>query len=95
MCFVGHTHYLRRYDFDPKTLLLKVKELQKGKMKLDPEHRHIINAGSVGQPRDGNNKAKYVLFDSKNFVLEPRLVSYNIKFAAYINDMAISEKDIH
>ncbi len=79
VCFVGHTHYLHRYEFDLKKEKILRKELQKGIIKLNKECKHIINVGSVGQPRDGNNKAKYVLFDLEKFELETRLVSYNIK----------------
>ena len=38
----------------------------------------VINVGSVGQPRDGNAKAKYVIFDTDEFTVELRLVAYDI-----------------
>jgi len=34
--------------------------------------------GSVGQPRDGNNQAKYVIWDSRSSTLELRYVTYYI-----------------
>ncbi len=32
---------------------------------LDPDQKHVINVGSVGQPRDGNSKACWVELDGK------------------------------
>ncbi len=31
---------------------------------LKPTHRYIVNVGSVGQPRDGDPRAAYVVFDT-------------------------------
>lgn len=48
-------------------------------IEIRPGH-HIVNPGSVGQPRNGNPKAQYVLFDGKSFQL--RSVDYDIESAA-------------
>jgi diadenosine tetraphosphatase ApaH/serine/threonine PP2A family protein phosphatase len=40
--------------------------------------KHIINVGSVGQPRDGNSDAKYVIFDNTDFTVDLRWVKYDI-----------------
>jgi diadenosine tetraphosphatase ApaH/serine/threonine PP2A family protein phosphatase len=42
----------------------------------------VINVGSVGQPRDGNNNAKYVLYAPENHTVELRYVPYDIEAAA-------------
>lgn len=42
----------------------------------------IFNPGSVGQPRDGNPKASYCIFDTKTKTVEMQRVEYNIKKAA-------------
>jgi diadenosine tetraphosphatase ApaH/serine/threonine PP2A family protein phosphatase len=39
---------------------------------------YIINVGSVGQPRDGNNRAKYVIWDSSRQTVDLRYVAYDI-----------------
>jgi len=52
--------------------------LGKGVINLDKSKQYIINAGSVGQPRDGNNNAKYIIFDTESFDLEIRFVPYDI-----------------
>jgi len=38
----------------------------------------IINIGSVGQPRDSNNNAKYVIWDSAQDTLEVRFIPYDV-----------------
>jgi diadenosine tetraphosphatase ApaH/serine/threonine PP2A family protein phosphatase len=40
--------------------------------------KHIINVGSVGQPRDGSSDAKYVIFDAAEFTVDLRYVKYDI-----------------
>jgi diadenosine tetraphosphatase ApaH/serine/threonine PP2A family protein phosphatase len=45
---------------------------------IPPTHRAIINPGSVGQPRDGDNRASYVIYDSE-LGFEFRRVPYNIQ----------------
>jgi len=77
ICFVGHTHELEiiRYDGDD----LAQSYLPEGVLKIHPEDRCIINVGSVGQPRDGDNRAKYVVWDDEENTLEVRFVPYDIQ----------------
>ncbi|MDP3426202.1 MAG: hypothetical protein Q8S17_02325, partial [Humidesulfovibrio sp.] len=75
LCFAGHTHELERISLFPSAGpsagpgpggsrgRIERKRLGKGPASLDGRARHIVNIGSVGQPRDGNNKAKYVLWE--------------------------------
>ncbi len=43
-----------------------------------PEHRRaIINPGSVGQPRDGDPRASYIIFDTE-LGFEFRRVEYDV-----------------
>jgi len=69
LCFAGHTHELERISLFPRpgprpeSGRIEHKRLGKGLASLASGARHIVNIGSVGQPRDGNNKAKYVLWE--------------------------------
>ena len=45
--------------------------------RLDPNGVYLINAGSVGQPRDGDPRAAYALFDSESLELVQRRVRYD------------------
>lgn len=76
VCFIGHTHTLETIEFDGQSS--KYALLARGVRELDKKHRYIINIGSVGQPRDGNNNAKYVIFDTVRHSIEVRFVAYDI-----------------
>jgi predicted phosphodiesterase len=58
VCFVGHTHvpgvFLQTPDFYSPDELEYVYE-------VDPKRKALINVGSVGQPRDRDPRASYVL----------------------------------
>jgi predicted phosphodiesterase len=77
ICFIGHTHLLAKYYLENNEL--KHESIIEGIIKLDQENKYIINVGSVGQPRDGIHKAKYVVFDEEDYSLEIRFVDYDIK----------------
>ncbi len=75
-CFIGHTHDLEMIVLDNDRLIRR--PLLQGVYLLSPENKYIINAGSVGQPRDGNCQAKYVVWDSEKYELTLRFITYNI-----------------
>ena len=76
MCFIGHTHTLEIIGYDGKDI--QHAELPEGLSRLDPKKKYIINIGSVGQPRDSSNNAKYVIWDSVEDSLDVRFLSYDI-----------------
>jgi len=76
VCFVGHTHDLEMVQYDGRQV--ERRSLQQGVSTLDAQCHYIVNVGSVGQPRDGNNNAKYVIFDTASHELEIRFVTYDI-----------------
>jgi diadenosine tetraphosphatase ApaH/serine/threonine PP2A family protein phosphatase len=78
--FVGHTHQLRLVSL--REGRLDGTRLSEGRQVLEPGVRHIVNAGAVGQPRDGNPKAKYCLYDTHSRELTVRFVSYDAATAA-------------
>lgn len=80
LCFVGHTHQLEIIRFDGTNL--DILPLPQGFCVLKPECKYIVNVGSVGQPRDGDNRAKYVLWDPQEGVIQVRFVPYDIASAA-------------
>jgi predicted phosphodiesterase len=76
MCFVGHTHVPEIVGFDGHKVSRD--PLHQGLRSLDDGNKYIINVGSVGQPRDGNNRAKYVIWDSSRQTVDLRYVAYDI-----------------
>jgi predicted phosphodiesterase len=80
ICMVGHTHELMIISFSAGQITIA--PLTEGIRTLDQKCKYIVNVGSVGQPRDGNNNAKYVIWDSEKRTLEVRFVPYNIRKTA-------------
>lgn len=80
ICFTGHTHLLELLEYDGQTV--RHHGLNQGYKQLSPASMHIVNCGAVGQPRDGNNRAKYVIWDSELKRLEVRFIAYDIASAA-------------
>jgi predicted phosphodiesterase len=80
ICFVGHTHILEIAAYDGNALVEVA--FQEGLNRLQADCKHLINIGSVGQPRDGDTRAKYVIWDSAEDTLDIRCVPYDAQAAA-------------
>ena len=80
IAFAGHTHRLMLMGYDGKDL--QFDPLQQETIKLEPDYRYIVNVGAVGQPRDGDPRAKYAIWDSHRNTLEIRRVAYDISRTA-------------
>jgi diadenosine tetraphosphatase ApaH/serine/threonine PP2A family protein phosphatase len=78
--FIGHTHELALVTWDGRRAMRS--RLQQGSRRLDRSRRYIINIGAVGQPRDEDNRAKYVLWNTDTRELTVRYVAYDRKPAA-------------
>ena len=75
--FLGHTHRLMLVVGQNDTLVRRA--LGQETVILQPNNKYIVNCGSVGQPRDGDSRAKYLLWDLDNRQLEVRFVDYDKK----------------
>lgn len=73
LCFFGHTHSPRAYIQDNSVIGLSYDRLI-----LDPGRKYFINVGSVGQPRDGDWRAAYVVFDDQLRAIQLRRLQYNL-----------------
>jgi len=74
-CIVGHSHYpfaVERRNGDDVHLLAH------SGFELKPELKYLVNAGSVGQPRDGDPRACCLLFDTSTKVMTFHRVEYDI-----------------
>ncbi len=60
LLFVGHTHFPG--IIDPE-ITFRHPEENASVFDLPPDQKAIVNVGSVGQPRDGDNRACYALVD--------------------------------
>lgn len=79
ICFFGHTHI--------PTIFFRLGETTgsrqvqpAAKLSLTPESaRYLINPGAVGQPRDGDPRAAFLVFDADTLVVEFLRVDYDIE----------------
>ena len=63
LIFVGHSHVAEYYRLLPDGTIAHAHMQRGGALDLDPASRYVINAGSVGQPRDLNPAASFALYD--------------------------------
>jgi diadenosine tetraphosphatase ApaH/serine/threonine PP2A family protein phosphatase len=62
-------------------------------MRLTLGMKYYVNVGSVGQPRDGNPQASYVLYDMEKRAIEFRRLPYDIAAAqAKIRKVGLPER---
>ena len=80
--FVGHTHRPRMITQKSRYKIEMTDPSEEGVVKLHRDYRYIINCGSIGQPRDGNPKAGYIIFDSQAQHVEFVRFAYDIEGAA-------------
>ena len=73
ICFHGHTHVPRVYVKSDR-----VQEVAADSVIIEDGAKYFINAGSVGQPRDGDWRACYVIYDLKHKLVVFRRVEYDI-----------------
>jgi diadenosine tetraphosphatase ApaH/serine/threonine PP2A family protein phosphatase len=87
LAFFGHTHIpIAFFHTDPVTFSEEVE------LTVDPETKTLVNVGSVGQPRDEDARACYVLYDSETRTVSIRRVTYDIERAAKrITDAGLPE----
>jgi diadenosine tetraphosphatase ApaH/serine/threonine PP2A family protein phosphatase len=80
--FVGHTHVAEYYALGPNDAITNHHMQHGGELLLQPDHRYIVNVGSVGQPRDLNPQASYVLYDALERRITWKRISYPIGLVA-------------
>jgi diadenosine tetraphosphatase ApaH/serine/threonine PP2A family protein phosphatase len=75
-CLVGHTHVPLVFREDPGGM--RVLEPRPGTTLHLDERRAILNPGSVGQPRDGDPEASYLMLDTAAATATWRRVAYDV-----------------
>jgi predicted phosphodiesterase len=79
LAFFGHTHlqggFFSRHSKVGSIPVLKSSE-REVVIELQPDTMFMINPGSVGQPRDGDPRAAYALYDSEQRTVTLRRVEY-------------------
>jgi len=73
--FIGHTHWPFIMHKEEQEIVLH----QGSTVEINEEFSYLINVGSVGQPRDYDNRSCYALYDTKKRTVSLRKVKYNYK----------------
>ncbi len=76
VCFFGHTHVPMAFVRDSV-----VRGGTFSKFKIEAGKKYFINIGSVGQPRDGNPKAAYGIYNMDEGTIELKRLDYDIATA--------------
>ncbi len=71
ICFIGHSHF-------PIIFNDRAGFTRAPKVKLESGDKFIVNVGSVGQPRDGNPKTCFCVYDEKESSIEFVRLDYEI-----------------
>ncbi len=87
LTFFGHTHLQGGFfangnsadGFRPE--YRTVGQAESVSLHLKPNTRYMINPGSVGQPRDGDWRAAFALFDTQAQIVHFHRTPYNLKAA--------------
>jgi predicted phosphodiesterase len=75
---IGHSHLCRVFALTPTT----VEEIVLNRLTIEPDRKYVISVGSVGQPRDYDNRASYTIFDTETREFVFKRVEYDIETSA-------------
>jgi len=73
ICFVGHSHM--------PVIFKAGKQFEyfiSPSVKIEEDSRYIVNVGSIGQPRDRDPRACFVIYDTESRTIEYKRVRYDI-----------------
>jgi diadenosine tetraphosphatase ApaH/serine/threonine PP2A family protein phosphatase len=73
VCFHGHTHLPAYYEKAGRVI-----KSEYTRVKIQVGRKYFINVGSVGQPRDGDPRSAYAIYDIKMREVELRRLKYDI-----------------
>lgn len=79
ICFFGHSHIPGIYSYSLREKRIEL--LPVGMVKFEDEKKYLINAGSVGQPRDRNPSASFAIYDTEEKTLWIKRCFYDIRRA--------------
>ncbi len=77
VCFIGHSHYPGTFELDGK----RVTYSRDARIAGRAGRRYLVNVPSVGQPRDGDPRAGYLVYDDVHFTFEHVRLAYDVPAA--------------
>lgn len=79
LTFIGHSHLTKSYRLDPEQ---GAREMFGPQLQFDDDHKYIVTVGSVGQPRDNDNRACYGVYDTDDKTFQFHRLDYDVRSAA-------------
>ncbi len=76
--FIGHSHLTKAFSLHPSG----VREVHPPIIHLDPGHKYVVTVGSVGQPRDNDNRACCTILDTQTQQISYHRLRYDIRKVA-------------
>lgn len=77
--FFGHTHVTSVFSVGEGWVRVRQLGGARGELEILPGHRYLVNPGSIGQPRDGDPRASYMIYDSERRLVRWYRVPYRIE----------------
>jgi diadenosine tetraphosphatase ApaH/serine/threonine PP2A family protein phosphatase len=85
VCFFGHTHVPACYwvpEDEPDDVFIEdVSGTSPVTLTIEPGRRYLINPGAVGQPRDGDARAAFAIYDTATRTIGFHRVPYPVPLA--------------
>ncbi len=84
LAFFGHTHVQGGYIWNRsrvETISRPSPRVERQVVEIDPDCAYLVNPGSVGQPRDGDPRAAYAVYDSDAQMIAYHRVEYDVATA--------------
>lgn len=78
LTLIGHSHLCKVFALRPG----EVEELPAHDFTLQQDRKYIVSIGSVGQPRDFDNRASYAIYNTQSRHFQFHRVEYDIEAAA-------------
>ena len=76
--FIGHTHLVKAFQLGERG----VTPIKKRTFRLEDGMKYVVSVGSVGQPRDFDNRASFCLYDLATREVQLLRASYDIGAAS-------------
>jgi diadenosine tetraphosphatase ApaH/serine/threonine PP2A family protein phosphatase len=80
LCLFGHTHVPAAFRFDGEMSPVGPPRGARFELRVD-DARYLVNCGAVGQPRDGDARAAFGIFDTGSRTLCVIRVPYDVRTA--------------
>jgi predicted phosphodiesterase len=77
VCFIGHSHVAGTF-YENRGI---VNYSSNARIQVRRGNKYIVNVGSVGQPRDGDPRASYCIYDEERQSIDIKRVAYDIERA--------------